>query len=230
MTPGGSPTAGRAPPRLLGGDVAHVWRVELDADGGDATVLSDDERFRAERMGDGRVRRRFLASRAWLRVILGDYLGVDGGTVRFALAGRGKPSLVDGRDLCFSLSRSAGLAFVAVTRGRAVGVDVERVRPDVDHDRVASQFFSPAEATALRELPGPDRQDAFFRLWVRKEAVAKASGAGLGDGIGHLDVRGDAVAGRWSVTTLDAGPGFAAALAVDGASGPVEVRDLPLRG
>ena len=185
-----------------------------------------DERQRAERMADGDRRARFLASRAWLRVVLGRYAGLDAAAVRFVVAGRGKPSVVNGGDLCFSLSRSADVAFIAVTRGRSVGVDVERVRGDLDHDVLAERFFSPAEADGLRRLPEPDRRDVFFGLWVRKEAVLKASGAGLGDGLSHIDVRGDRVAGRWSVASLDAGPGAAAAVAVEGRMGPCATRSI----
>jgi len=181
---------------------------------------------RAGRMRDERRRGQFLSSRAWLRVILGRYLGVDAESVRFTSTDRGKPSIVEGGDLCFSLSRSAGVALIAVTAGRTVGVDIERVR-GLDHDGLAGRFFSPAETASLRRMPEADRREAFFGLWVRKEAVVKASGAGIGDGLDHFDVRGTRVAGRWSVATLDAGPGFAAAVAVDGAMGPISACTLP---
>jgi len=217
-----------SPTPLVPGAV-HVWRGELDGVPADHRPLSRDERERGARLRDERGRSRFLASRAWLRSVLAPYLAVDPGALRFAVAERGKPSIVGGGDVGFSLSRSAGVALVAVTRGRAVGVDVERVRADLGHDRLAGQLFSPAEAAALRELTEPDRQEAFFRLWVRKEAVVKASGVGLADGVDHLDVRGDTVAGRWAVAPLDAGPGFAAAVAVDGVLGPVSLRTWPLR-
>jgi len=165
----------------------------------------------------------FLTSRAWLRLILGRYLGTDAASVRFTVTDRGKPSIVDGSDLCFSLSRSGRLALVALTTGRAVGVDIERVS-SLDHDGLAGRFFSPAEAASLRSLPEADRLDGFYELWVRKEAVVKATGTGIGDGLDHIDVRGSRVAGIWSVETLDAGPGFAAAVAVEGTLGPITTR------
>jgi len=197
-----------------------VWRVGL-AGPPAGVAASDDEVGRAGRLRDERRRARFLASRAWLRVILGRYLGVDAASVRLCVASRGKPSIVDGGDLCFSLSRSAGVALIAVSRGRSIGVDVERVQAGFDHADLAERFFTVAEADLLRELAEPDRTAEFFRLWVRKEAVAKASGAGLGDGLSHLDVRGETVAGRWSVASLDVGADLAVAVAVEGAMGPI---------
>lgn len=208
--------------RFLGGDAVDVWWVDLGTWPAGVDVLPDEQQ-RADRMRDERGRARWLASRIWRRAILGRYLGVPPGRVAFAADHRGKPSLVDGGDLCFSHSRSAGLGLVAVTRRRAVGVDVEQVRSDVGNDGLADRFFSPAEAYYLRRLPEGARTDAFFGLWARKEAVVKASGAGLSDGLSHVDVRTDVIGGRWSVATLDVAPGFAAAVAVDGVMGPVSL-------
>lgn len=216
-------------PAPLAGDAIHVWRVALHARPAGVAQLPD-ERRRADRMRDEVGRARFLASRAWLRVVLSGYLGADAASVRLVSGARGKPSIVGGGELTFSLSRSADVALIAVTRARAVGVDVEQVRHDVEHASLAGRFFSPAEAAHLRDLPEPERTEAFFALWVLKEAVVKASGAGLGDGISHLDVRRALVAGRWSVASLDAGPGFAAAVAVDGAMGSCSLWAVPSSG
>lgn len=211
---------GAAAPHIEG-DAVQVWRVDLDRRPPGVGELAH-ERERGDRMRDEQVRRRFLAGRTWLRAILAGHLGVDPGGVRFTVAERGKPSLVDGGDLCFSSSRSAGVGLVALTRDRPVGVDIEKIRSDLDHDDLARRFFSPGEAEALGQLPDGDRRLAsFFGLWVRKEAVLKASGAGLADGLSHLDVRADLVDGRWSVASIEVGPGFAAAVAVDGALGQV---------
>jgi len=172
-------------------------------------------------MRHGRDRCSFLCSRIWLRVILGRYLGLDADAVRFSVGDRGKPEVLDGGDLRFSLSRSGGAGLIAVTRGRAVGVDIEWTRPGLDEVGLAGRFFSPAEADLVRRLPEPARGHAFYRLWVRKEAVVKASGAGLGDGLGHVDVRTDTVAGGWSVASLDLGADVVGAVAVEGAMGPI---------
>ena len=205
----------------LSGEAVHVWMLRLDADVITVAPL-EDEVERAERMWDERRRGRFLRSRAWLRLIVGCHLDIDPATVRFVEAGRGKPAIEDGGDLSFSLSRSEDTALVALTRGRAVGVDVERIRA-LDHAGIAERFFSPAEASALAALPDAARQAAFFGMWARKEAVLKATGEGIGDGVSHVDVAGPVAAGRWALAPLDVGPGYAAALAVDGALGALHL-------
>lgn len=207
-----------------GGGGVEVWRVDLDAGPVGVRPL-EEELERAQRLRDEVGRHRFLASRAWLRLVLGRPLGLDHDEMRFTYGERGKPSVVGGGDVRFSLSRSGRVGLIAVTRGREVGVDVERTRSEVSHEAIARQLFAPAESADLDRLTGAARTDAFFSLWTRKEAVVKARGAGLGDGLDGFDARADTVADRWSVRSLDVGPGYAAAVATDGPLGPISVKD-----
>jgi 4'-phosphopantetheinyl transferase len=128
--------------------------------------------------------------------------------------------LVDGRRgprLGFNLSRSGSLALYAVTGGERVGVDVERMRDDVDALRVADRLFSPAERQALRRLPASRRRAAFFSCWTRKEAYAKALGSGLGL--------------RFSSFTVSLAPAPAAPLRADGRPSDWKIWDAaPARG
>jgi hypothetical protein len=67
-----------------------------------------------------------------LRDILGRYLRVAPAGIAFVYGAHGKPGLERDRydtDLQFSIADSGGIALVAVTAGRAVGVDVEEMRP-----------------------------------------------------------------------------------------------------
>jgi 4'-phosphopantetheinyl transferase len=222
---------------VLPEDEVHVWRVELDRPGHSvatlATLLSPEEEQRAERFYWERERERFVAARGILRIILGHYLDAPPASLRFTQNEHGKPSLARDRakSLSFNISHSGGLALFAVTRERALGVDIERLRTDLDYERLASRFFSPAEAAQLACLKGTDqRVEAFFRCWTRKEAYIKGQGIGLALGLQSFDVslapgeparlvatRPDAgEAARWQLRGLDPAPGYAAALAVQG--------------
>ena len=225
------------PPPLTADDV-HVWRVALDV--GEAVLarlretLADDERRRAERFHFEKDRRHFTAGRGALRSILAGYLGRRPQDVRFTYTNYGKPLLADesGMALRFNLTHSHGLALLAVALGRDVGVDVERVRDNLEGEQLAERFFSPREVAALLALPPALRREAFFHCWTRKEAYIKANGKGLSLPLDQFDVslhpdepaallathHDPAEAGRWSMRSLAPGDGFAAALAVEGQS------------
>jgi 4'-phosphopantetheinyl transferase len=166
-----------------------------------------------------------------LRAILGRYLGSDPRRLRFHSNHYGKPSLAEPAGwLRFNLSHSGGLALVAVTLDHELGVDVEQVRADLAGLSIAEQFFSPAEVATLRALPEPDRLQAFFNCWTRKEAFVKARGEGLSFPLKRFDVSlapgepaallathdDPAEAGRWTLHALSPGPGYVAAVAVYG--------------
>jgi len=115
--------------------------------------------------------------------------------------------------LRFSLSRSQGVALIAVALEVDAGVDVERLRPIPEYAAIAERFFPPSEREDL------DERD-FFRRWTRIEAKLKARGVGLYGA-------GAELGGEWTVEPIDAGEGFAAAVAVERAGmRVVVVREL----
>jgi 4'-phosphopantetheinyl transferase len=109
-----------------------------------------------------------------------------------------------------------------VSEHAAVGVDLEELRDGVDLDAMARRFFSPAERAAFEAIPPPRRVVAGFACWTRKEAWAKAKGTGLVFPLTELEVwAGDdrpVQCGGFVVRTLDAGPGYVAAVAVRAAA------------
>lgn len=96
-----------------------------------AGCLSPDERARAERFFSARDRDRFVAGRAFLRLLLAQYLGAEPWDLRFRYGSKGKPALAEvSDDLAFNLAHSDALAVCALARGCGeLGTDLERVRP-----------------------------------------------------------------------------------------------------
>jgi 4'-phosphopantetheinyl transferase len=215
----------------------HVWRTALELSARHVQrlrqVLAADETARAERFYFEKDRRHFIVARGVIRMILGRYLGLDPARIEFSYSSYGKPALATapGKDwLRFNVSHSHELALFAVTRGREVGIDVERMRADVAGETIAERYFSPREVAVLRALPAHLRCEAFFACWTRKEAYIKARGEGLSFPLDRFDVSlapgepaallrtlGDPhEASRWSLRALAPGVGYAAALAVEG--------------
>jgi len=218
-------------------DEVQLWRVDLEAIRADEArwnkVLSPDELRRASRFHFSHDRQRFVASRALLRMILAGYLATEPKALSFAYSKKEKPLLGPahgGSDITFNVSHSGGIALLAFTRQREIGVDVEQVRRDFDVKPIARRFFSAREQEQLAAFPDEEKPEAFFRCWTRKEAYIKATGEGLSLPLQQFDVsiaaeeqdallstRPDsAEAGLWSLRQIPASSGYVAALCVRG--------------
>ena len=204
------------------------------------SLLDETERARAARFHFARDRRHYVAARGLLRERIGCALDVSPTSVQFSIGPRGKPSAAqtnrEDRSLRFNLSHSAGWAIFAVSWDHEVGIDLEsRARLTANSDEhlsgLAARVLSARELSLWRALPdAAARHSAFIRAWTRKEAYAKATGAGVFDGLREIEVILDAAAPEpsliitqpcdrapngWTLHDLDAPDGFAAALAVE---------------
>jgi 4'-phosphopantetheinyl transferase len=135
----------------------------------------------------------------------------------------------------FNDTHSGDLALYAVVLDREIGIDVERVDPTPDVERILMLFASTLESAVYRTLPPEEKQEAFYRWWTRKEAYLKAIGMGLTERLSAytvayargqrdalLHVEGNPEAPlRWSMVGLEPADGFVGALVVE--RGPVEL-------
>lgn len=171
----------------------------------------------------------YLVSHGALREILSLYTGIPASALSFDATPHGKPFL-PGEDLEFSLSHSGAWALVTVTPLRSIGVDVERIRPVPDLERLAEQFFSKEEVRALQAYQGATRTCAFYHCWTRKEAYIKAVGEGLSIPLDRFSVSVDPnqtdvrlardkslrEGEAWVLRGFSPGSNYAAAVAVEG--------------
>lgn len=173
----------------------QVWRVRLDV-GADALLqaakgLSPDENARANRFRFVRDREHFIVAHATLRNLLGIFLAYPPAKICFSQGPRGKPSLsgdLSGNPLRFNISHSHGWALLAFAYGRELGVDIEKIEPEVVMEDIVERYFSITERNELRSLPAEIRAEAFFLWWTRKEAYMKARGNGLQFPLDSFDV------------------------------------------
>lgn len=223
---------------ILAADDVHVWHVSLASSGTSVGqlnhLLSPAERARADRFHFKMDCERFTVGRACLRIILGRYLQTDPAVIEFTYGKYGKPQLTTATDelgqFKFNLAHSHNSALYAFTLGREIGIDIERISPEFAREEIAERFFSASEVELLSRVPSQMRPEAFFTCWTRKEAFVKAKGIGLSLPLDQFDVTlsplapaellrthwDESEALRWSLQTIDLGPDYAGAIAVEG--------------
>ena len=236
-----------APP--LADDDLHLWRATLDMPADElprwARLLSPDEHERARRFHFEKDAHRFVARRAALRIMLARYTGTAPAALQFRYGAQGRPELAGAPDtpaVSFNLSDSKHVALYAFTRSRAVGVDIEYLRPLTDLDRVAARILTPREYARLAALPAGSRRAAFFAAWSLKEAYLKAVGQGL-IGLPRVEVAiapdtpalltiaaSEDAARAWFVHPCASQEGFAAAAVVHGGACHISHFDFTFEG
>jgi 4'-phosphopantetheinyl transferase len=176
-----------APERFpqLGPYDVHVWAVDICTDSKgliDIGTLSPDERARAKTMESSHTKNQFLHGRTVLRSLLGLYLGVAPHEIVFRYNQNGKPTMSKTMDnIHFNLAHSAGLALIAISRRKFLGVDIEALQGLSDLRDIATRFFSKREITSLERCLPEHRLQLFFRYWTGKEACIKACGKRVTD-------------------------------------------------
>jgi 4'-phosphopantetheinyl transferase len=219
----------------------HIWRasldVLLDSLAHFSSVLSLEERARAERFVFERDRQHFQVARATLRLLLGRYLQISPHAVEFEAGPQNKPYLakhLSTSRLQFNLSHSHGVALFAFAAGRELGIDLEKIRPDFASRDIAERYFAPKEIAELGALPPSEYTLGFFLCWTRKEAYIKARGEGLRLPLDSFSVsltpRGPAElrsmdSNSWSIYSFCPAKEYVAAAVVEGQGSTLEFFD-----
>jgi len=213
----------------LSDDAIHIWGIHvpdmLDRLGALSAVLTDGEKEKALRFHRESDRQSSIASRGALRILLAGYAGWATDKIRFTYSGNGKP-YIDGSNVTFNVSHSGDWVVWAIGFDRAVGVDIEKVKREMDVGPISSRYFSQEEQAFLNTAE--DIHAAFFQLWVRKEAYIKACGSTLFAELKGLSVPiGDgAEKDGWFYHDLEAGSKYAAAVVTDKPLGRIPCYDF----
>jgi 4'-phosphopantetheinyl transferase len=97
----------------------------------------------------------------------------------------GKPYIINYSDIHFGVSHSKGAAVFAEARS-PIGIDIEKIKPFDDMERIAKRYFAPDEYDYCR-----GNSARFFEIWTKKEAYIKMTGRGLSQGLRSFSVLSD---------------------------------------
>src|SRR5262245_44266933 len=155
-----------------------------------APRLGRRDRARIEALKDAEVRQQRLAAHVALRILCERRLGRAVRGLNLKRAAGAKPRLNPSvGPLDFSLAHVEGAALIGITRGRAIGVDLEDVRPvRIAGDR-RRRILEAGTALNAAVAKARSEEEAFVRAWVCLEALAKAEGVGLARTLAALGLR-----------------------------------------
>lgn len=223
-------------------NVVHLWGIDLDGSRHSleqcAQWLDEEEQRRAARLVREEDRQRYVLAHGGLRAVLSRHLGINPDVVELSRNEAGKPFVtrkLQGQSVTFNMSHAHGRALIAVSMGQEVGVDLERIRLEVEVEKLSERYFAPSEHASIMQLTEEQRAARFFCYWVAKEAVLKAQGIGLqalsqceillgADGVcaGILAPEGSQLQDNWRVRVLSCDEGWEAAVAAQGTDWTVQ--------
>ncbi len=227
-------------------EYVDVWQTRLDLADNIISeyfnLLDKKEQQRALKFKIEDKYRQFVISRGLLRQILGLTLAMDPSSLQFHYEKLGKPYVQEcsaGKQINFNVSHSHDIAVIAVTLDRVVGIDIEKQRDDIDHNKLAKRYFSSLEYDCFNQCHDDIRSRVFYTCWTRKEAVVKATGKGIAYGLNKFDVSihpddppeilhthwDPNEKSQWIMRDLDTDVGFVASLASKGKPFRIRYRD-----
>lgn len=166
-----------ASPRFPVSNSVDVWQVSVNRSFGlQHSLLSSGDQLKAARFLHEKDRSSFITRRIVTKLLLARYLNTDAAGVCFGSSLNKKPVLAGRTNIHFNISHSSELILIAVS-DHEVGIDVERLDPDLRHSEIAENAFSEDELE-FYEMAG-DRVERFYRMWTRKESLLKAVGKGI---------------------------------------------------
>lgn len=184
-------------PEIFIVETRHFSPIHMEKLG---SFLSRNEIIRCLRFHSQKDRESFIVVHGLLRYFIGQYLEIHPSTVSFDYNRFGKPFLSGHyRSFFFNLSHSSDISILAFDNKDSIGIDVEKIDPEIDFRSISKTFFTQKEYDFIN--PGEEGSlKRFYQLWTRKEALLKAMGIGITQHLGievyrrksqfHIDEQG----------------------------------------
>src|SRR5437763_12585190 len=144
----------------LSENTLHLWRARRPSNAMALrrceSILSEEEKKRAEKFLVRDAKECFVAARGILRERLGEYMNAEPAEIVLGCGPYGKPcvSVSDcSRAIRFNVSHSQGYGAFVFARGRETGIDIEQIRPEAAGEDIARRFFSPRGVEPLHAMP-----------------------------------------------------------------------------
>ena len=146
------------------------------------SLLTTDEKERAERFYFKEDQYRFVCGRSVLKILISDFIDKSPSNIKFSYNKYGKPFIEYedlGTNFYFNISHSFNKIYIALSNEYELGVDIEFVNSTNRFNSIAPSIMSSIELDYYDSLSMPEKKRFFYLAWVQKEAISKLYGKGL---------------------------------------------------
>lgn len=181
--------------------------------------LQPHEISHAQRYHRQEDRIRYIYTRRIVRILVGRYLNQVPNSIRFTTGINKKPEIKDNTDWHINVSHSGNWILLAIATA-SVGVDIEKINPDIRFEDMLPSSFSQNEQQYIET--SSNARFSFYELWTRKEALVKATAKGLDDdfaqvpsldGVHTIENNLIGASGDWTVRSFTVSEDYSAAVA-----------------
>lgn len=135
----------------------------------------------------------FLLRKGIARIILSSVLGIKPSKIKYKVTNYGKPFISLGKNdhFAFNISHSKEYLVVGLSKSCNIGVDIEKIRPNLDCSLLCRSTFSDEELIIFNNIDKANQLEFFYKTWVQKEAISKLVGLGISIGFNKFSVEED---------------------------------------
>jgi 4'-phosphopantetheinyl transferase len=145
-------------------------------------ILSSQEKKLVEKKVSSSLKNKAILSYGLRRKQLAALLNEDPQRLIFETTAHQKPILTH-VPLHFNVSHSEDYWVILINASHPIGVDIEVTKKEIDFLALANRFFSKEETQII--IHAENSKDLFWQIWTAKEALLKATGQGLLNGLEH---------------------------------------------
>jgi 4'-phosphopantetheinyl transferase len=170
----------------------HIWSATIDERYEKLlanSYLSVNENRNAKKFSYDIDSFLFTVRHNLLRIILGEYLSCHPSKPKFNSNHYQKPHITHPKtNIQFNISACSNRFVAVFCQRHSIGIDIELIRKIDDIKQLTSDYFTSNETEWVFSHHELLLETAFFNIWSKKEALAKAIGKGLSIGINHFDM------------------------------------------
>ena len=154
-------------------------------------ILSFKEQEMAQSLKFRKLQKAYIIRHGILRLLLSHYIQKEPQKIEFKYNIYDKPLLNMGSvkvHIQFNISYTANYNLYAFALDDPIGVDIEKSVKETVIDDHAKEFMSVVEYDYFSSLDKREREEYFFTIWTRKEALIKSIGKGFSCDVQNISV------------------------------------------